>query len=117
MVKGPVIFCFAALLGLATAASFTDCGKDAGFKAWTEIVDENPTKFWTIDPKNPEIKQYINWPPRLLGSTTGKFSKVTVSGCGETDTECVLLRNSVANITIDFVPSEWLPDSDNQPNF
>lgn len=47
---------------------------------------------------------------RPLGSTTGKFTKVTVSGCGETDTECVLLRNSVANITIDFESGEWLRD-------
>lgn len=42
------------------------------------------------------------------GSTTGKYIRVTVSGCGDEDKECILKKNTVANITIDFESSECL---------
>lgn len=38
----------------------------------------------------------------LLGSKTGKFTKVVVSDCDTTKNECILKRNSSVSITIDF---------------
>lgn len=39
-------------------------------------------------------------------SPSGEYTKVTVSGCGDDAKECILQRNTVANITIDFDSSE-----------
>ncbi|XP_012215342.1 NPC intracellular cholesterol transporter 2 homolog a [Linepithema humile] len=40
------------------------------------------------------------------GSTLGKFTAVSVSGCQATDEKCVLVRGTNASISITFVPNE-----------
>jgi len=43
----------------------------------------------------------------ILGSTIGKFTEVSVSGCSLSDERCVLVRGTNASISITFTPSEY----------
>ena len=38
----------------------------------------------------------------ILGSTAGTFTKVTVSGCGDDDSTCILHKKTNATISISF---------------